>query len=77
MKRVTDIMTVLEEGVMGDHPVQFIGGDQVLTMVVHAVLCMIGTMDQPTTGEGALIMAGLGALIMVDTAGILFVNQFN
>lgn len=80
MRRVAD-MTVLEEGDMGDPPVQFIVDDQVLTMVVHAVLSMIGTMDhQPMTGEGALIMVGLGARVMVgpgvlnmvEPAGIVF-----
>nr|AFK47484.1 unknown [Lotus japonicus] len=42
--------------------VQLIEGDQVLIMVVLAVLYMIGIMDQ--TGGGVLIMAGLGVLIM-------------
>ena len=58
-------MTVPEEGVMGDRLVHFIVGDLVLTMVVHAALCMTGTMDRAMTNAGALIMAGLGALIMV------------
>lgn len=76
-------MTVLEEAVTGDHPVQLIGDVQVLTMVVLAALCMTGTMDQPFTGVRALIMAGLGALIMagigvlnmVDIAGIELVSN--
>lgn len=74
-----NIMTVPEEGVMGDRPVQFIASDQVLTMAVHAALCMIGTMDQHMTGVraliivglGALNMAGIGVLNMADIAGIV------
>lgn len=61
MKRVR----VQEEGIMGDPPVQLIGGDQVLTTVVHAALCMIGMMDLPMTGARALIMVGLEALTTV------------
>ena len=62
-------MIVLDEEVMIDLPVQFITGDQALTMVVHAVLYMIGIMvDQ--TGVGVLIMAGTEVLIMAGV-GVL------
>ena len=65
-------MTVLEEVVMRDHPV-LITGDQVLTMVVHAALSMIGTMVVDQTGGGVLIMAGTEVLIMAG-AGVLIME---
>jgi hypothetical protein len=80
-----------EEGVLLGLPVQVIAGDQVLTMAVHAVLCMIGIVDRTgggvliTAGTGVLIMAGTGVLIMAgtgvlnteDIAGIVFEVNFN
>jgi hypothetical protein len=71
-----------EEGVLLDLPVQVIAGDQVQTMAVLVVLCMIGIVDR--TGGGVLIMAGIGVLIMAgtgvlnmaDTAGIVFEVNF-
>jgi len=67
-------MTVLEEeGVMRDHPV-LITGDQVLTMVVHAALSMIGTMVVDQTCGGVLIMAGTGVLTMAG-AGVLIMGS--
>jgi len=63
-----------EEGVLLDLPVQVIAGDQVQTMVVHVVLCMIGIVDR--TDGGVLIMAGTGVLNMADTMGIVFEVNF-
>jgi hypothetical protein len=72
-----------EEGVLLDLPVQVIAGDQVLTMAVHAVLCMIGIVVRTgggvliTAGTGVLIMAGTGVLNTEDIAGIVFEVNFN
>jgi len=65
-----------EEGVLLDLPVQVIAGDQVQTMVVHVVLCMIliGIVDR--TCGGVLIIAGTGVLNMADTAGVVFEVNF-
>jgi len=71
-----------EEGVLLDLPVQVIAGDQVQTMAVHVVLCMIGIVDRTgggvliMAGTGVLIMAGTGVLNMADTAGIVFEVNF-
>jgi len=71
-----------EEGVLLDLPVQVIAGDQVQTMAVHVVLCMIGIVDRTgggvliMAGTGVPIMAGTGVLNMADTAGIVFEGNF-
>jgi hypothetical protein len=72
-----------EEEVLLGLPVQVIAGDQVLTMAVHAVLCMIGIVVRTgggvliTAGTGVLIMAGTGVLNTEDIAGIVFEVNFN
>jgi hypothetical protein len=72
-----------EEGVLLDLPVQVIAGDQVQTMAVHAVLCMIGIVVRTgggvliTAGTGVLIMAGTGVLNTEDIAGIVSEVNFN